>query len=423
MLMIDYKFPTALVLLYLIGQQSRFQCATAQLRAGSYRIAYPHPEDFVIEMMVNPCGVNDTTLDVDHTFPLGYDCCMHRFGRGEFGFMKHLPNNDDGRGQEDEALSQMEIFEKRILAGPDEVLHNQVVVDEHGVEIPYEHSRRADDHTMIDESCIGLRDPHTSCLQSRLRAFSSPYVPACWDHNQTVDATASCYTPHGSKKPHCMQVAFAQNAFIYLCGKDYLTTSDPECGTFIEIHRSNGSPYDSENTMISERRLTTDATNGMVTTTIDLTYKDNDNRILCAYNETKIRIGTMVKVTDNSPQCCCPPTYNRITKHGSFFCPRKKGVDSGPFTGKLDTIEEQLENDKDLLRYPFCHKTEENEDVLMCSKEISTTSGDIDQEVLENLIGEDNALFYTEKCHAVAVVPRSHTLDFYDLKELMPNEK
>ena len=81
------------------------------------------------------------------------------------------------------------VFEKRILASHDEVLHNVITVDEDGKEISFEHSRRADDHTMIDEECVGLRDPHRSCLGMRLRAIKSPYNPSCWDHNQTVDAT------------------------------------------------------------------------------------------------------------------------------------------------------------------------------------------------------------------------------------------
>jgi len=365
-----------------------------------YKIEYPHPEDFVIEMLVNPCGVNDTNVDSDITIPLGYDCCMNRYGRGEFGFLNYLPSNDPTVS--DSALNRAEIFEKRLPAGPTEVLHNMVIVDEDGVEIPFEYSRRADDHTEIDESCRGFRNPHRSCLEKRLRAFTSPYVPSCWDHNQTVDSTASCYSPEGIKRPNCMQVSYSQNSFINVCGGIYY--DDPNCGTFIEIHRPNGSPYDFEATLLSETKIINRETNGMSTTTIDLTYKSQSNRILCAYSESKIRVGSMVQITEDSPQCCCPPKYNKLSKLGSFFCPRKKGFDSGPFVDALDTIAEQIENDRDQQVYPYCHDMKENQDMLMCSRELGFDFGDADSDILHTLIGPQNSLYYTETCQAIEMV-------------------
>ncbi len=422
----------------------------------NYRIAYPHPEDYVIELLVNPCGVNNTRVvdsDSDKTIPLGYDCCMNKFGRGEFGFLKYLPNsnkkengneeeeeegditsanstatsttstttistNDNNGSRDQEELSYTEIFQKRIPAGPNEVLHNMIIVDEKGIEIPHEYSRRADDHTIIDESCMGLRKPFTSCLNNRLRAIQSPFVPDCWDHNQTVDATVSCYTPNGEKNLNCMQVSYSQNTFINTCGggKDNNDFSnDANCGTYIEIHRSNGSPYDPESTTLSQTKINTRETNGMTTTTIDLSYKGNANRILCAYNETKIRIGSMVRIKEghNSPQCCCPPRYNKLSKHGSFFCPRKKGTDDGPFADAKDLLVEQLDNDRDQLVYPYCHDMDENEDILMCSREIGGAAGggpqqrkDLSINVLDMLIGSENSLFYTDQCSTIQINER-----------------
>ncbi len=362
-----------------------------------YRIEYPHPEDYVIEMLVNPCGVNDTNVDSDNTIPLGYDCCMNRYGRGEFGFLKYLPSS--GIETNNEALNHAEVFQRRIAAGPDEVLHNMVIVDENGVEIPYEYSRRAEDHTVIDDSCRGLRNPYPSCLDKRLRAFKSPYVPPCWDHNQTVDSTVSCYTPNGDRKPNCMQVSYSQNAFVHVCGDKYY--DDENCGSFIEIHRANGSPYDPETTSLSETRIMKRETNGMSTTTIDLTYKKQPNRILCAYHESKMRVGSMVRVTEESPQCCCPPKYNKLSKLGSFFCPRKKGIEAGPFVDSFDTIAEQLENDRDQQAYPYCHDISENEDTLHCSKELGGELSLNDATILDALIGIDNTLFFTEICQTI----------------------
>jgi hypothetical protein len=388
-----------------------------------YRISYPHAEDYIIELLINPCGVNDTEVESDGTIPLGYDCCMNRFGRGEFGFLKYDLSsssfNDNGNvninGKEvDKSLNHVEIFEKRIPAEPDEVLHNMVIVDEHGVEIPFEYSRRADDLTTIDETCLGFRDPYTSCLQKRLRALKSPYVPSCWDHNQTVDSTVSCYTPEGIQKPNCMQISYTQNSFIHVCGGAY--SNDPNCGTFVEIHRSNGSPYDSEATTLSESKITASETNGMTTITIDLTYKGDKNRILCAYNETRIRVGSMVRITQDSPQCCCPPWYNKLSKHGSFFCPRKKGVEDGPFVNFMDTLSDQLENDKDLLIYPYCHDImNSNQDILMCSREMSSKQSNLDSATLDQLIGLDNSLFYTEKCQYASINEETGKLFSEDL--------
>ena len=184
-----------------------------------------------------------------------------------------------------------------------------------------------------------------------------------------------------------------------ICGGDYF--NDPNCGSYIEIHRSNGSPYECEATSFSETKIMNSETNGMTTTTIDLTYKGNPNRILCAYNETKIRVGSMVRISEESQQCCCPPSYNKLTKLGSFFCPRKKGVEAGPFVDFFDTLAEQFERDKDHLQYPFCHDMEEDEDVLMCSRDLERNQSLATSGILSDMIGSNNSLFFTEICQTI----------------------
>lgn len=376
--------------------KARFQVAQNEESYNQYRIAYPHPEDFVIHILINPCGANGTHNGLDKTIALGYDCCMERFGRGEYGFHKYDKSYHDGKVM----MNNFDIFNRRISASPDEVLHNIIVVDEDGAEIPYEHSRRADDNTAIDESCVGFRNPHTSCIQARLRAVASRYVPSCWDHNYTVDATLRCFTPDGKRKKSCMQVGFSLNAFVSVCNGDYEPSGSKSdrCGTYLEIHRENGSPYDDESAILAETLITTAETKGMVTTTIDLTYKGDKNRLLCAYAETKIRIGTMVRVSNNSPRCCCPPKYHRVTRKGSFLCPIKKGTENGPFADKFDLLSERLERDKAYQQYPKCKSMEENEDMIMCSRDFtSSLNGE-----MKNLLSGSKELIYSDKCHELS---------------------
>ena len=59
------------------------------------------------------------------------------------------------------------------------IFNNMKIVNEHGADIPYDYSRCAVDFNAIDELCRDLRDPHSYCLERRIRAEKSPYVPAC----------------------------------------------------------------------------------------------------------------------------------------------------------------------------------------------------------------------------------------------------
>eukprot|EP00979_Chaetoceros_neogracilis_P004514 scaffold787_cov285-Chaetoceros_neogracile.AAC.78 len=369
-----------------------------------YRIEYPYPEDYIISMLVNPCGANGTHGGKYRSIALGYDCCMNQFGRGEYGFLKY----DNGS-----VMTDIEVFEKRLLSSHDEVLHNIIAADEAGNEIPFEHSRRADDHTIIDEECRGLRDPYSYCLENRLKAIKSPYNPSCWDHNQTVDAMLRCYTPTGTRRSHCMQLSYAQNAFFSLCGSEF--ANDMHCGTYIEIHRENGSPYDAEGTVLAETRITTEYANGMYTTTIDLTYKNNDRQLLCNYQETKIREGSMVRVINDSPMCCCPSKYNRNTRKGSFFCPIKARTEDGPFADSHDILQEQLELDATRPTSPKCPSQDEKEDTIVCSMRFGEHE-DFDIEVLELLSGSVK-LTHTTRCENV----KKSEDGFYSSKHLHGN--
>jgi hypothetical protein len=360
----------------------------------NYRVSYNNPEDYTISMLVNPCGANGTHDGVDKTIALGYDCCMNQFGQGEYGYLKYI------NGRE---LSEMEALETRRFVSQHEVLHNMVLVNENGEMIPYESSRRADDHIEIDESCTGLRKPHTSCWGNRLKAVPSPYVPSCWDHNQTVDATLQCYDPQGRRKSNCMQISYSQNAIINICNSSHnqvetSSASNVNCGTFIEIHQhSSLSFYESNLSVLAESKVSTEVTSGMYTVTIDLTYKTDKRRLLCNLQDDKIQVGSMVKILNHSPLCCCPSKYDHNTQQGSFFCPVKDFEGSGPFATKHVTLEEEIKLDEQHAEYPQCPFHSVDEDVLMCSLRIVDYSGEMESKI-HNMISGSKTMIMPERC-------------------------
>ena len=389
-----------------------------------YRLSIPHTQDYNIGLLINPCGVNSTfsfsrkgqikwnkNKRIWEPYPLGYDCCMHVFGHGEYG---HLTK---------EAIQQQNPYPSYrigksdfpILAQPHEVLHNINLVDEHGNPILPAESRRADDFVEIDETCVGLRDPLPYCLLEGFRAVKNSLMPTCMDYNATVDSTLNCFTPKGKLFPNCMQIGYGQTAFIHICEQE--SQNDPHCGTFLEIHLPNGSRYDSEETVLSETKLTTRITNGMVTTTLPLLYKNNPNRILCDYRETTLRIGTMVIINDQAPVCCCPRAYTKKKKLGSFFCPKKPKTryGGGPFADAVDTIQELVDRDSYNQKYPYCPLlNEETQDALMCSKQSSVFTED--RYNGETGIAETQGRFYTYPCSEITYHEETNTYMSPDLE-------
>jgi len=323
-----------------------------------YQESFPSHEDFVIGILVNPCGANGTYGREDD-IALGYDCCMERYGRGEYGFRPGTRNRFSNG------------YSNGIPISPDEPLHNVDLVDEFGNELEFQYSRRANDILYIDESCVGLRDPHMACISDRFAASASKMRPPCWDNNQTVDSTLACFTPIGNKRSNCMQIAFSQNAYIFGCGGKF--ANDDSCGTYLEIHKPNGSPYDDEATILSDSKITVSATNGMLTTTIPLTYKGDPKRILCSYDEVDIRVGSMVRVHSDAPTCCCPPWLSplRTSKIGAFFCPKRQwSKDGGPFAPALSSLEEEYMDDRFQRSFPWCPALDaEDQDFIMCTQE------------------------------------------------------
>lgn len=148
-----------------------------------------------------------------------------------------------------------------------------------------------------------------------------------------------------------IKVGYTQNAFITQCGGEYADSE--HCGTFLEIHIGSGTPYSDENTLISSTRITQKNVSGYYTTTIPLIWQSDETRVLCAYSESYIRVGTMVFITSKAPTCCCPSTYTSLNRTGSFYCPKGKGG-NGPYGAYVNKTEDFLTNDISLLTYPFC---------------------------------------------------------------------
>lgn len=257
-----------------------------------------------------------------------------------------------------------------------------------------ENSLRPDDSVVIDESCVEERVPHFNCIGPRTRAIKMRITIPCSDNNKTVSSTSYCIDPNEKIQEHCMQVGYSQNTFIFSCGGDF--ENDNECGTFLEIHKPIGSFYDDENIVIAEKRLSQPFTNGMKTTTIPLTYNGDPSKLLCSVRESKIRIGSMVLITDKAPSCCCPRKFSYQTMRGSFMCPMKPRTKHGPFADAFDTIREHLERTQSFNSYPVCPDIQDNEDDLFCSLNILDDS----PELSSNLLLAPGR-FYSMPCEAL----------------------
>mmetsp|Transcript_7183 Transcript_7183/g.21170 ORF Transcript_7183/g.21170 Transcript_7183/m.21170 type:complete len:394 (+) Transcript_7183:305-1486(+) len=174
--------------------------------------------------------------------------------------------------------------------------------------------------------------------------------------------------------PNCVQVALTATSVIINCGvpgsesnEDFSEHS--HCGTFLELHRENGSPYHpDENFIINERRITTSLVSGYTTTTINLTYGVGvTDKILCNYEESSMRVGSMVYIKETAPECCCPPAYNNEEKTGTIFCPSNMYENTrGPFATRLRTLDHLKQNDVDVNAYPYCPTMDEGTDSLQC---------------------------------------------------------
>jgi hypothetical protein len=264
---------------------------------------------------------------------------MNVFGTPEYSLLK------------DRNLEEERVVPKPVLASESEIQENYLFVLADETSIESTEVRRADDESFLAPECESKGNPYSYCLGKRYAKKPSAQKPACVDNNSSLNAQSGCYDEFGFYHPTCMQVGYTQNAFISLCGSEY--EDNDHCGVFLEIHIGTGTPYDDEETIISETKLTQPHVSGYYTTIMNTTYKGVANRTLCSYSEDFMRVGSTVYVEKNAPTCCCPPVYKAVSQTGSFLCPIGSGG-VGPYGTWLNTTAAKLQNDVDVQSYPFC---------------------------------------------------------------------
>lgn len=312
-----------------------------------YRYAFPDIEDYRIGILIDPCR------------SLNFDCCINQFGTPEYRALKKS-------GIEPERVNR-----KLILAN-DSVISshvNLVYEDSSKVSTPgtsISNSRLAADETIVAPECIGRGDPYQYCIDYQYGQRPSSIRPPCTDNNSSLITTQSCYDIYGNSYSTCVAIGFTQNAFIVQCNPNF-PFSTTHCGTFLEIHLPYGSPYKFAQieTILSEIQIEAQNTSGYTTMTIPLTFMGDSTKVLCAYAEDFIRVGSIVYVKSSAPQCCCPKL--RTTSYlGGFLCP-VSASGSGPFAGAPKSVADSLATDSAVQKYPYCHGGLESNDTYMCS--------------------------------------------------------
>lgn len=213
------------------------------------------PTDYAIGLLLDPCRNHSA------------NCCVDRFGDP--------------------------VYTNTSLSAAEKIS----LMDEYGATLSTSASRLGDRPTLFDADCYvdstnstpyrlvktlmttGLNVTRlyndSGCI-GRLRAlapFSDVVVPACWDHNDTVNAMASCTGVDGRTKSTCVAVGYMQTAYIVQCFGSFAL--DNHCGTFIELHAPGNK------TILSQTRLLGEYPNGFRTTTLPLFFQGNRSRTIC----------------------------------------------------------------------------------------------------------------------------------------------
>lgn len=308
-----------------------------------YKYDYPESANYRIGILLDPCRFN------------AYNCCMNVFGQPEYPSL--LSSN----------MEAERVFKYNVIASDTEVAKNYFLVYEDGSSIAFAEQRSADDYAIYNESCTGLNKPDTSCVGRNYAFVRAALRPPCLDNNSTLDVTAGCLSPiNGSQLSQCIQVAYTSNSFIPQCNEEGDRNGD--CGTYLEIHIAHGTPYSNETDIIAEMKVDQRNVSGYYTTTLPITWKGNDTKILCSYTESVFRIGSLAYVKASAPVCCCPPPFQSTTRVGSFLCPIGP-TDDGAFAYRPKSLADTLAMDSLLLDYPFCPiDISANVDRMMCSQ-------------------------------------------------------
>ena len=337
-------------------------------------------------MLLDPCKEHlELNTSPEGEVLGGWDCCINVFGLAEYGRTMTALNDGEYRRVPEFPLKPLT-----------EITPNVYKVTEYGDQIAMLNSRRADDEILFDETCEGKGDPYTYCVGYRKKQQRFSRYPNCTDHNETVDASKTCfdmgeltidpanqhvYQASPIQTPFCVQVAFMQTAHNMVCNADSVYADDPHCGTYIEVHMPAGTFYTNfdETEIISEVKITSRYTSGYDTIALPLTYGGRSDWVLCNYYEgtpdtDRFRVGSMVLIRESAPRCCCPRLFEDTTFEGHYFCPRNvadvtvEGFSAGPFATVIDTLIEKTLDEEQIDIYPYCPYFEEDQDVLMCSQ-------------------------------------------------------
>ena len=258
-------------------------------------------------------------------------------------------------------LEEGRVFKWHVLANDTDIQANVNLVYEDGSSVDITASRNPDDESYLDFECDSVNKPYSRCLGKNYAQRRSPLRQACIDNNQTVNAIKGCYNSDGKFSNNCVTVAYTSNTFVPQCSPD---ADQDHCGTFLEIHQLQGSPYQLETTKISEVKIETLNISGYYTTVLPLNWMGDLNTTLCSYTESFIRIGSIVYIKEGAvPVCCCPKPFKPATRVGSFQCPLGS-TGNGAFSPFYKTLQDVLVVEPVMLKYPFCPSGLEDEDRL-----------------------------------------------------------
>lgn len=311
--------------------------------ADNYTFEFPIPEDYRLNIIVDPCRGNP------------FNCCINVFGTPEYPML--ISNTL-------EAERQIKI---PVIAEEGEVAVNYNLIYDDWSSVPERDTRTPDDYAYLETECLSRKNPSDFCMGKNFGYKVSELQPACIDHNSSIDAQASCYDIHGDLHPYCVAIAYTQSAFIPQCHEEFtIRGDDSHCGTYIEIHQIHGTPYSLERDIIGSVKIDTRNVSGYYTTTIPTTWMGDMRKVLCAYLEAFFRVGSVVFITDEAPVCCCMSNYNPLTRLGSFMCPRS-AQGNGPFAAQYTQLSDVITRDSLILQYPYCHSDLDEGDRMMCS--------------------------------------------------------
>ncbi|RLN54498.1 hypothetical protein BBJ28_00013538 [Nothophytophthora sp. Chile5] len=216
--------------------------------------SFVEPTQYVNGLLLDPCR--------NHAV----NCCINRFG--EPAYVDSTATTKEKISLVDESGVPLEVSASRLsdrpsLFDPDCYLDDDLV--------PYRLQKR------LSPSGLAVTKNYTdSGCTGRLRALvpmAQVVRPACWDHNDSVDALASCYSVDGRMRDTCVAVGYMQTSYITQCGGTYALSN--HCGTFLELHEPG------KEVILSQTRLMGAYPSGFRTTTLPLFFQGDRARTIC----------------------------------------------------------------------------------------------------------------------------------------------